>query len=70
MDSNDVAHDRHKWQALVQNGNEISGSEYTGNYWVTGELLAYQEGLCSKASVSYLVSQSVSQSVNQRQSIH
>jgi len=41
-----------------RNSNEISGFEYMGNYWLAGDLLASQEGLCSKVSVSYLVSQS------------
>ena len=48
-----------------ENSNETSGSEYTGNYWLAGKMLASQEGLCSKASVSNIDSQSV----NQRESI-
>jgi hypothetical protein len=50
---------------LCENGNETSGSVKYGELlagWLAGEMLASQERLCSKASVSYLVSQLVNQS--------
>jgi hypothetical protein len=62
MDSTDVAQDRHKWHAFVKMVMKIQVPYNTGNYWLAGEMLASQERLCSKASVSYLVSQLVNQS--------
>ena len=60
-----VAHDRDKWQGVVNVVMKFQVHIMLGISWLAKELLASPEGLCSILSVSQSVSQAVSKEVSQ-----
>ena len=60
LEWNDLARDRGKWRALVNVVMKLRVPWNAGIYWLTEDLLASQEVLCSMELVTKVVSQSVS----------
>jgi hypothetical protein len=53
MDWIDKAQDRERWRALVNEVMNFGFHKTRGISWLTDDLLASQEGLCSMELVSY-----------------